>query len=61
MLEAPFVIRCNDQFHRVSDKVKEKVGTLEPKRIIFEWKEWLEREIKKRRADRATELEQHGN
>ncbi|MEM4267687.1 MAG: type II/IV secretion system ATPase subunit [Candidatus Woesearchaeota archaeon] len=48
MLEAPFVIKANDQFHILSDKIKEEVGVLDSKRIAFEWNEWLKRECKKR-------------
>ncbi|MBC8495443.1 type II/IV secretion system ATPase subunit [archaeon] len=47
LLEAPFVIRCNDEFHRISDKVKEKTGTLDSKRIFFEWNEWIKKEVRK--------------
>lgn len=52
MLEAQFVIQCNDEFHRISDSVKEKTGKLDTDRIGFEWKEWLEREINRRKARR---------
>ncbi|MBS3098132.1 type II/IV secretion system ATPase subunit [Candidatus Woesearchaeota archaeon] len=48
LLEANFVIRCNDEFHRISDKVKEEIGSLDSKKIFFEWNEWLKREIKKK-------------
>jgi len=47
LLEAPFVIRCNDEFHRINDRVKEKTGKLDSKRILFEWKEWLKKEVRK--------------
>ena len=47
ILEAPFVIRCNDMFHLLSEKVKEEVGSMEPKRILFEYQDWLKKEIKK--------------
>ncbi len=50
LLEAPFVIKANDQFHRISDRIKEKTGRLDSKRIAFEWKEWLEQELRKRKA-----------
>lgn len=50
MLEAPFVIKCNDQFHKASDKVKEKTGTLDTERIYFEWSQWLQQERKRRKA-----------
>jgi type IV secretory pathway ATPase VirB11/archaellum biosynthesis ATPase len=48
LLEADFVIHCNDQFHRVSEKIREEVGTLDSKRILYEWTEWLKRELKKK-------------
>ncbi|MFH0798515.1 MAG: ATPase, T2SS/T4P/T4SS family [Candidatus Woesearchaeota archaeon] len=47
ILEAPFVIRCNDQFHRISNTVREDIGALDSKRILFEWEEWLKRVIRK--------------
>ncbi len=47
LLEAEFVILCNDEFHKVSDRVKNEVGSLDSKRIFFEWNEWLKRSIKK--------------
>lgn len=47
LLEAPFVIKCNDAFHRISEKVRQKVGKLDSKRILFEWKEWLKKEARK--------------
>jgi len=49
LLEAGFVISSNDQFHRISDKVREEVGFLDSKRIYFEWNEWLKRAVKKKR------------
>ncbi|MFH1682940.1 MAG: hypothetical protein ABIA37_04030, partial [Candidatus Woesearchaeota archaeon] len=49
LLEAPFVIKCNDTFHLLSDKVKEEVGSLDSKRILFEFKDWLNKEIKKKK------------
>ena len=47
ILEAPFVIQSNDQFHRLSDKVKNEVGSLDSKQIYFEWNEWLIDSVKK--------------
>lgn len=49
LLEAEFVINANDAFHLISDRVKEKYGRLDSKRILFEYKEWLKREGKKRK------------
>ena len=47
LIEAPFVIKCNDEYHRLADKIKEEVGSLDSKRIEFEWNEWLKRQVKK--------------
>lgn len=48
LLEAEFVVRANDQFHLISDKVKERRGKLDGKDILFEYKEWLKKEVRKR-------------
>ena len=53
LLEAPFVIKSNDQFHKISDKVKDQTGKLDSKRIFFEWKEWLRTEIKRMKGDNS--------
>jgi hypothetical protein len=50
MLEADFVIRCNDKFHKVCDKVRGKQGRLDSERIFFDWNEWLRKEVKKRKS-----------
>lgn len=47
LLEAPFVIKANDTFHLLSDTIKEEIGYLDTKRILFQWETWLKREIKK--------------
>jgi len=47
LLEAEFVIQGNDQFHKISENVREEIGTLDSKRIFFEWNEWLKRHVKK--------------
>lgn len=41
LLEAPFVIQCMDEFHRISDRVREDSGTLDSERILFEFKDWI--------------------
>jgi hypothetical protein len=56
LLEASFVIKCNDQFHIICDKVTSKTGKLDSERILFEWKEWLRREVKKNKNDKGTEF-----
>lgn len=55
LLEAKFVIQCNDQFHKICDKVKDKTGKLDSDRILFEWKEWLKKEVKKKRSESVLE------
>jgi type IV secretory pathway ATPase VirB11/archaellum biosynthesis ATPase len=43
ILEANFMVEVNDQFHKITDKVKEEVGFMDSKRIFFEWNEWFKR------------------
>jgi flagellar protein FlaI len=50
LLEAEFVILSNDQFHRISENVREEVGNLESKRILYEWEEWLKQKIKEKKG-----------
>jgi flagellar protein FlaI len=59
MLEAPFVIKSNDMFHRISERVKEEISSLDSKRIYDEWLMWLNREIKKKTISRQEEEEQY--
>ncbi len=47
LLEAPFSIKCNDEFHRVSESVREEVGALDSKMIYSKWNSWLLRELKR--------------
>ena len=49
LLEADFVTEANDVFHIISEKIKEKKGKPESKDILFEYKEWLKKEVKKRK------------
>ncbi len=46
LLEAEFVVVANDQFHRISDEVRNEAGSLDSKRVFFEWNEWLKKGIK---------------
>jgi archaeal flagellar protein FlaI len=48
LLEAPFVVKSNDLFHLISDRVKAESGALDTNRIYFEWTEWLKKELRKR-------------
>ncbi len=47
LLEANFVVIANDEFHRISDQVREQTGALDSKKIFAEWTEWLKRAVKK--------------
>jgi len=49
IMEAPFVVKANDEFHRIANSVKEEVGELDSKRISYEWEEWLKKELRKRK------------
>jgi hypothetical protein len=53
LLEAPFVIKSNDLFHLLSDKVKEETGTIDSKKVLFQWTEWLKKEVRKRQLKNA--------
>jgi archaeal flagellar protein FlaI len=57
IIEATFVIMSNDQFHKISDKVKNETGKLDSKRIFFEWNEWLRREIRSMKEDKKERQE----
>ena len=48
LLEADFVVLCNDAFHNISDKVLELKGKLDNEEITFRWEEWLKAQIKRR-------------
>jgi type IV secretory pathway ATPase VirB11/archaellum biosynthesis ATPase len=50
LLEADFVIMCNDQFHRIYEEMTGKRKASSDK-IFLSWKEWLDREIRRRRLD----------
>lgn len=47
LLEADFVVQSNDHFHKIAERIREEIGALDPKRIFFEWDEWLKRYVKK--------------
>lgn len=48
LLEADFYVKANDEFHRISEKVREKMGTLDSEQIFLEWQGWLQHAVKKR-------------
>jgi len=43
LLEAPFVIQANDEFHKATDRVKEEFGSLDTKRIFAEYTDWVKK------------------
>jgi len=51
ILEAEFVVSANDEFHKISERISEKIGFLDSDKIFFEWYEWLKRAIRKRSVD----------
>ncbi len=51
LLEADFVVKSNDAFHNISDKVLESKGKLDSEEIFFRWEEWLKSEVKKRKIN----------
>ena len=50
MLEAEFVVAANDQFHLIADKVKEKHGKQDAQEILFLYKEWMKKEVRRRKG-----------
>jgi len=53
MLEAPFVILCNDMFHIFNEKVKKRTGKLDHKLIYQEWENWFKQELTKRKIRKS--------
>ncbi len=47
ILEADFVTRSNDVFHRIFEKLQEETGYPEPKDVKTEFEKWLRQKIKK--------------
>ncbi|MEM2932665.1 MAG: type II/IV secretion system ATPase subunit [Candidatus Pacearchaeota archaeon] len=47
LLEADFVVKANNAFHRISDEVREEVGLPLSKYVLPKFEEWLKSEIKK--------------
>ncbi|MFB6115651.1 MAG: hypothetical protein ABEK04_05215, partial [Candidatus Nanohalobium sp.] len=44
LLEAEFVVKANQQFHIISEKVNQEYGEQDRERIFARWKEWLEQQ-----------------
>ncbi len=47
LLEADFVVLSNDEFHKISGRIKEDTDFLDSKKIFAEWQEWLKRNVKR--------------
>jgi len=47
LLEAPFVVLANDEFHKISESIKDETGNYDNKKIFFEWNEWLRKAVKR--------------
>ncbi len=51
LLEAPFVVQSNDEFHKLAESIKDETGAYDNKRIFFEWSEWLKKAIKRKEIE----------
>jgi len=61
LIEAPFVIKCNDRFHLLAEEVKEAKGKLDTSEIKRRWLNWFDRELKKRKINKGqTEFNPYG-
>lgn len=48
LLEAGFVVQANDEFHRITDRVKDEMGTMDNDKIFSEWEKWLKIQLRSR-------------
>lgn len=46
VLEAPFVIASNDEFHKISEEIKEEIGGIDSERVLRQWRAWLKGAVK---------------
>jgi len=46
LLESNFVVASNDVFHRLIEQVRNEVGSIDNKRVFFEWNEWVKKNVK---------------
>ncbi len=51
LLEAPFVVLANDEFHKLAEAAREDVGAYDNKKIFFEWNEWLKKSVKRKEIE----------
>jgi hypothetical protein len=50
LLEANFNALSNNVFHQISDRIREETGLSEGKRVLRDWQDWLNKEIRKRKG-----------
>ncbi len=46
ILEAEFIVKSNNAFHQISDKVTKETGLPKGEMVYPEWKRWLDKEVK---------------
>jgi len=49
IIEAAWVVKSNNAFHEISDKIREEVGVPQGKRVFSQWQAWLQQELKKKK------------
>ena len=47
LLEAPFVVMANDEFHSISHDVAKEIGYTDSKRVYSQWSNWLKNAVRK--------------
>lgn len=47
LLEAAWVVKSNNAFHEICDKVREEIGVPKGKEVFRRWQDWLKKELKK--------------
>ncbi len=47
LIEAPFVVRSNNIFHQISDRITSEIGIPDGKRVFREWNDWFRNEMKR--------------
>ncbi|MCS7134274.1 MAG: type II/IV secretion system ATPase subunit [Candidatus Pacearchaeota archaeon] len=48
ILEAPWVVKCNNAFHEICEKVREEIGVPRGKEVFKRWEDWFKKELKKK-------------
>lgn len=52
LIEAPWVVRSNQEFHLLQERVREEVGAAEASRVWDEWKKWFTMQVTGKRSSR---------